>query len=270
MSISQKIIYAVAGLLLGFAVGFAFANSVNRAEQDKLRAEVARLRASSGTGQATEKNGTSSSASSGDAANPTLSDAEIRQKIAQADRNPSDIEYQRNLGRGLYLYAVNFNKPELLPDIIRLLKRVSEAEPKDDNSIILIGNAHFLLAQQGDTAQFDEARGFYQKALELKPDDIYARTALGLCYYFDKPSDPRRAIAEFRKSLARDPRHEMTLQGLAAALIATGELTEAQKRIDELQAVNASNAELPNLRAQLSQKKNAAPGGSAGASGVQN
>ena len=49
----------------------------------------------------------------------------------------------------------------------------------------------------------------------------------------------------------------MPLQSLAAALIDAGELQEAERRLSELEAVNKSNQELANLRAQLEQKKNA-------------
>jgi hypothetical protein len=50
----------------------------------------------------------------------------------------------------------------------------------------------------------------------------------------------------------------MALQSLSSALIATGALAEAEKRIEELQAVNGANAALSNLRAQLAQARNAA------------
>lgn len=268
MSITQKLIFLLVGIAAGFAIGFAFANTVNRNEQDKLRVELTRLRAGATTNGDASKNAAPAS-SAADASRETLTDEEIRAKIAQGDANPDDTEYQRNLGRGLYLYAMNFGKPELMTDVVRLLKRVHEADPKDDNAVILLGNAFFLMGQNGDATRFDEARVFYQKALELKPSDVYARTALGLTYYFDRPSDPARAIKEYRQSIAREPRHEMTLQGLAAALIATGELDEAQKRLDELQSVNGSNAELPNLRAQLAQKQNASQQRSAGETGAR-
>ncbi len=92
----------------------------------------------------------------------------------------------------------------------------------------------------------------------MRADDVRVRTALGLTYYFGQPSDPRRAIAEYRKSLAIDPRDEPTLQNLASALISLGHRDEAQQRIDDLAKVNPSNPALPNLRAQLAQSKNAA------------
>ena len=95
----------------------------------------------------------------------------------------------------------------------------------------------------------------------MQPDDAIARTSLGLTYFYDKPSDPQRAMREYRRVLQTDPRQEMALQSLAAALIETRNLDEAAKRLDELEKVNPSNQELPNLRAQLEQKRNAAKEG---------
>ena len=250
---TQKLIYLAAGVLLGFAAGFVFTNGVNRGEHERLRAEVARLRAGGAAGGGQDgAQGPGSRAASAQ----TLSDEEIRQKIAQADANPGDLKYHRELGRGLFLYATNFERADLLPEIARLLKRAHDAEPSDDDVTVLLANTYFLMGQSGDAARFDEARAYYTKALKSKPGDVYLHTALGLSYFYDRPSDPRRAIREFRRSLASDPRHEMTLQGLAAALIATGETGEAARRLDELQSVNPSNGELPNLRAQLAQKEN--------------
>ena len=260
---TQKLILISVGVVVGFIIGFTFANSVNRSEQDKLRAEVMRLRGASregggvGAPSAETSRGTAASSAS-DPSQQTLTDEEIRRKIADGDANPKDIKYQRELGRGLYLYAMNTSRADLLPAIVRMLERVHEAEPKDDSTTILLANAHFLAGQNGDPQSFEEARRYYQKVLEQKPEDTYARTALGLTYFFDRPPDAPRAIKEYRRSLRIDPRHEMTVQSLASALIATGELAEAERRIDELQSLNPSNPALPNLRAELAQKKNAA------------
>ena len=92
----------------------------------------------------------------------------------------------------------------------------------------------------------------------MKPDDAVVRTKLGLTYYYDNPPNPQRAIGEYRRALQTDPRQELSLQSLAAALIETGDFEEAARRLDELEKVNPSNTELPGLRAQLEQKRNAA------------
>ena len=192
-------------------------------------------------------------------AEATLTEDELRRSVAKGDANPQDVRLQRELGRNLYLYAINTGQTSILPDAARILRRAHEADPNDYETTVLLGNALFDAAQSGgDPAQLAEARRYYQKALAARPDDADVRTELGLTYFFGRPSEPERAIREYRRALAVEPRHEMTLQSLAAALIATGELAEARQRLDELQALNASNAALPNLRAQLAQSQNAA------------
>lgn len=266
---TQKIIYAVAGLVLGFFLGFLFTNSVNRKELDSLRAEAARLRAGGAKEPAAAAN--TGAPNAADNSKGQLTEEELRNAIAKGDSAPADIPLQRKLGHGLYLYAINFRNPALLPDAVRMLKRATDADPKDFETLTLLGNALFDWGQASDPAHIDEARTYFQKALEIKPDDPEARTALGLTYYFDKPADPARAIREYRKALAVNPKHEMTLQSLAAALITSGELAEARQRVEELQAVNPSNPALGELRGQLAQKAGSAQAGAntAGAPGEQ-
>ncbi len=248
----SKFLYAFVGLLAGCLIGFFAANTVNRHELETTRGELASLRESAG--QRAPGGG-------GDAAGNAalkLTDSEVRNVLAKADASPRDTAMQRKVGQGLYLYAARMNRPELLPDAVRLLKRAWQSEPKDYDTIVLVGNALFDLGQADDLTRLVEARSFYEKALAVKPGDVNVRTDLGLTYYFAKPSDPQRAISEYRKSLALDARHEMTLQNLSAALITTGAFAEARQRIEELQGVDAANPALPNLRAQLVQAENAA------------
>ncbi len=247
-----KLLYALGGLLLGFAGGFYFADRVNHKEIDRLRSDLAQAHST----------GTNDKQSRSDNPGPpveknSLTDDELRNVVAKADAKPGDTDLQRKVGQGLYLYAARFEKPALLPEAIRILKRANDAAPQDYDTLVVLGNAEFDLARTTDLAHFKTARAYYTQALARKPDDINVRTDLGLTYYFDTPSDPRRAISEYRKSLTQDAHHEMTLQNLAAALIATDELTEAQQRLDELQKINAANPALSDLRAQLAQRRNA-------------
>jgi tetratricopeptide (TPR) repeat protein len=257
----HKILYALAGLVAGCAIGFFFANSVNRKELEDLRGQVARARNSSGGqsspqgGESRGANGNATDASSG-ASMPT--EAEMRDLIAKADASREDTDYQRKVGQGVYMYALSTGQPALMPEAVRLLKRAHEADPKNYETTVLVGNSLFALAQVADASNFTEARVYYNKALAVKPEDMNVRTLLGMSYFFGQPSDPERAIKEYRKSLAAEPRQEMALQSLAAALIATGALTEAQQRLEELNTVNPANVTLSNLRAQLAQAKNAA------------
>lgn len=259
---TQKIIYLLVGVVAGFAVGFIFTNNVNRKDQDAMRAELARLRANAPAAAA--KDAKSGAANTADKpSEQKLTAEELRRAIAKGDANPTDTELQRKLGQGLYLYAINYGDPSILPDAVRLLKRAYDANPKDHDTTVMLGNAFFDMAQNGDRAHLSEARAYFLKALESKPSDADAHTSLGLTYFFDKPADAPRAIKEYRKALASNARHELALQSLAAALASTGETVEAQRRLDELQSVNPSNAALPDLRAQLAQKTNAAVAGGA-------
>ncbi|HEX8072903.1 MAG TPA: tetratricopeptide repeat protein [Pyrinomonadaceae bacterium] len=246
-----KLIIAALCLVAGFAAGFLFANTANRRELDRLRAEAA------GAGANVAGNKPATTTAGAPPAKTSLSDEELRAVVAKADANPTDNDLQRKVGEALYLYAVRFEKPDLLPEAARILKRAHDAAPKDYELLVALGNAEFDLARATDPAHFKAARTYYAQALAQKPDDINVRTDLGLTYYFDTPSEPRRAIAEYRKSLAQDPRHEMTLQNLVAALIAAGDLPEAEQRLAELQRVNADNPALNDLRAQLARARNA-------------
>lgn len=248
-----KLLYVAVGLLLGFAAGFYFADHTNHKELDRLRADLAQARGAGAHAAQPQ----SDNVNAAPVEKNSLTDDELRNVVAKADAKPDDTDLQRKVGQGLYLYAARFEQPALLPEAIRILQRANAAAPQDYDTLVVLGNAEFDLARTTDPAHFKTARAYYTQALTRKPGDINVRTDLGLTYYFDTPSDPRRAISEYRKSLAQDAQHEMTLQNLAAALIATGELTEAQQRLDELQKVNAANPALTDLRAQLAQQRNA-------------
>jgi tetratricopeptide (TPR) repeat protein len=255
----HKILYALVGLIAGCVIGFFFANSVNRKELEELRAEAARARSNSGRQPQQQQQGGSANGNATNAAGASMpTEAEMRDLIAKADASSTDTDYQRKVGQGVYMYALSTSNAALMPEAVRLLKRAHEADPKNYETIVLVGNSLFAWGQAADASKFGEARVYYNKALASKPDDTNVHTLLGMTYFFGQPSDPERAIKEYRKSLATEPRHEMALQSLASALIATGALAEAQKRIEELQTVNSANAALSNLRAQLAQAKNAA------------
>jgi tetratricopeptide (TPR) repeat protein len=187
-----------------------------------------------------------------------LTPEEIKNVIARADAKPDDRELQKNVAFSLYRYASGIKDITILPEVRRLLERANQGNTTDADLMIVVGNVNFDIAQNSDGADFPKAREYYNKALVLRPNDPNVRTDLGLTYFFARPSDPARAIAEYRKSILLDPKHELTLQNLSSALIATGSLDEATKRIAELEAVNPSNPSLSDLHAQLAQKRNAA------------
>lgn len=260
-SLNKRVLLAGAvGILVGFLGGFFLANGINRAEQDKLRAELATARAGggaqpdSGAGKAQQ----ASAPADGDSF-PTLTDEQLSNAVKQADADPSNVELQHKVGQALYFYAWEKGNAQILPEVARILKRAHTLDPQNYRTTVIAGDAHFLIASRsGDVKTLGEARKFYEKALTVRPDDAQVRTSLGRTYFFDKPPNPQRAINEYRRALQSDPRLELSLQSLVAALIATGEFEEAARRLNELEKVNPSNTELSGLRAQLEQQRNAA------------
>jgi tetratricopeptide (TPR) repeat protein len=257
----KAVIAGAAGVLLGFLVGFFLANGINRQEQDKLRAEVAGLRAGPAAkgGAQPQSQGGGQAAAAGDDSFPTLTDEQLAGAVAKADAAPDDADLQKKVGQALYVYAWQRNNVKIIPDVARILKRAHALDPKDYKTTVMAGDAHFLVARSGgDRGALAEARKLYENALAAQPSDAVVRTSLGLTFFYDTPSDPKRAVVEYRRALQSDPKQELSVQSLAAALIETGGFDEAAKRLDELERLNPSNQELPNLRAQLEQKKNAA------------
>lgn len=242
----QKILYAVAGLVLGAAAGFVFANSANRRELDDLRAEVARAKA----GAAGREAGGGRQGAGGQQS-PADAEREVRELVARADAAPSDAAAQRRAAERAYAHALTSGQSAFLADAARLFKRAHEADPANYDTLLLLANSHLTLGVAGDAKNFLDARGYYLKALEIKPDDVNLHTLLGMTYSYAQPPDPAAAIREYRKALARDPRHEMALQNIASALIAAGEREEAARRVEELSSAHPANKSLDNLRAQL-------------------
>jgi Flp pilus assembly protein TadD len=237
----HNLLFLAAGLLAGFIVGFILANSMS-----------AREAAQSTSAPSSSSQQTAGNANTGSSA-PKLSESELREAITKADAHADDIELQKRFGMALYTYVNQTRDPRFLPDAVRFLKRAVDAAPNDRSVIVSLGNALFDLGQMGDAKRFNEARAYYQKALELDANDANVRTDLGLTYYFGEPSDPESAIREYRKSLQIDPRHEQTLQNLATALVKTGNRKEAEKTIETLRGVNPKNPAIPDLEALLAQ-----------------
>ncbi len=175
----------------------------------------------------------------------------------EADRNPTNFAFQKGLGLALYRYATVKQDTKLLEEFERLLKRANELDAKDYDVMVALGNVNFDVGYfKKDNQKFQEAREFYEKALEQKPNDSDVRTDLGLTYFLTTPPETDRAIAEFQKSLQTNAKHEKTLQVLTQALLAQNKTKEAEKYLDLLREVNQNNENLPKLTAQLAQSKN--------------
>lgn len=235
---------SIVAVIISFLGGFLLANALNRNELDTIRAEVERLK-------------TAPKDSSQNNSEVSLSDEEIRQKIAEADKNPDNVSFQKNLGLALYRYAAMKQDADLLAEVARLLNRANQQDKPDYDILTTLGNTYFDIGYiKKDNENMTKAREFYQKALTQKPNDVDVRTDLGLTYFLVDPSETDKALAEFRQSLQTNAKHEKTLQVLAQALISQNKTAEAEKYLTRLKEVNPQNQFLPELEKQLSQTDN--------------
>ncbi len=241
---SNLLLISVISVIISFVGGFFLANALNRNELNSLAAENERLENSRNSSQTNDSQ-------------DTLTNDEIRRKIAQADEIPDNFGFQKNLGLALYRYAAMKQDAELLAEVIRLLSRANELDKKDYDVIVALGNSFFDIGfYKKNNQDFQKAREFYQAALDAKPDDADVRTDLGLTYFLTEPPQMDLAIEEFHKSLQTNPRHEKTLQVLTQAHLSQNKIQEAEIYLEKLKAVNQNNKFLPELSAQLAKSKN--------------
>jgi tetratricopeptide (TPR) repeat protein len=231
---------SILAIIISFFGGFYLANSLNGSELNKMRAENEQLKKTT-----TEQPQNNSEAA--------LSDDEIRQKIAEADKNPDNMPFQRNLGLALYRYGVMKKDTNLIAESARLLQRVYDKNPKDYDATVILGNAFFDIGFfKKDAQSLQKGRDFYQKALEQKPDDADVKTDLGISYYVAEPPDFEKASAELQKALETDSKHERALLFMAQTLLKQNNPAEAEKYLARLKAINPQTPSLDELSSQIS------------------
>jgi cytochrome c-type biogenesis protein CcmH/NrfG len=183
-----------------------------------------------------------------------ITDAQINwsahQKTAQTATAPSEMP---PAGGAASTPAGGATSPQGLPEghppidsaaIIKQLEDMAAQNPKDAD--IRLKLANFLYDQK----QYSKAIEWYQRALELNPRDVNARTDLGTAYFYT--GRPQDALHEYDKSLAIDPKHEQTLLNVIVVnLEGTHDFAAAQKGWDRLSKLNPNHPALAGLKEQI-------------------
>ncbi|HVF49227.1 MAG TPA: tetratricopeptide repeat protein [Pyrinomonadaceae bacterium] len=227
----ENVLFSIIGVLLGFIVGFFFANSVNQ------RAAAPRVAEASAANQSELPPGHP------DLPVNTVKDQQTLLPAAEdAGRKARDAseDFDAQMKAAELYYKAN-----RFEDATEFLLRANQLRPDNYDVVVALGNINY------DTGQYENAEKWYTAALVKRPDDINVRTDLGLTFFLREPPQIERAITEFRRSLGRDPLHEQTLQNLVVALTRKGDTTEARSMLERLEKVNAGNPKLPKLREEL-------------------
>ena len=232
----ENILFSIAGVVLGFFIGFFIANMGG----DQPVSTTARA------GSSARPLGPSQAGAPLPLGHPNLSDgnnaaassAQAQAAMDEADRNSQDFTAQMKAAAAFYQLE-SFDKAELY------LTRALALKPNDPDALMGMGHTKY------DREDFVGAATYYEKLLAQRPDDADVRADLGSTYARRQPPDYDRAIAEYRKVLEVNPRHEQSLARLADVSLSKGDKATAKDAIDKLAAVNPSSPVLSTLRSNL-------------------
>ncbi|MFN0279730.1 MAG: tetratricopeptide repeat protein [Pyrinomonadaceae bacterium] len=239
----NTILFVIAALLAGFVGGFWLANSINRSAMK-----------SGGSVPASSNSNSKQTKDESD-----LSDDEIKAKIAEGDKNPTNFAFQKELGVALYHYSVMKKDARLFPEAVRILNRANSLNAKDFDVLVTLGNAHFDIGfAEKSTAEFQKAREIYSKALDIKPGDADVQTDLGISYFVQEPPNYDKAAAELQKVSDANPKHERSLQFLVQALVKQNKIADAEKALAKLKSIDPGNRAIPELTTLISDARSGA------------
>jgi len=239
----NTVLVGIAALLAGFIGGFVLANKLNGAEIAALKSQA---------GPQTQTN--SNQAQQADQF--SLSEGEIRAKIAEADQNPTNFAFQKDLGIGLYRYAAIKQDLALFQESIRILERADSINNRDFDVLVAVGNGYFDIGfAKKDLASFQKAREIYGRALAVKPGDADVQADVGISYFVQEPPDYAKAAIELQKVTEANPRHTRSMQFLAEVLLKQNKLAEAEKLLAKLKEIDPNNNAVTELTARLEAAK---------------
>lgn len=243
---NNKVVWlSILAIIISFIGGFFVANALNKNELETLRVENNRLKKepNNSTNVQSEMN---------------LSDEEIKQKIAEADSNPTNLDFQKSLGTALYRYGSMKQDSKILTESARILTRVYDKNPNDKDTAIMLGNAYFDIGYfQKNNDVLLKARQIYQKILDQSPKDAEVRTDFGLTFFLQIPPDYDKTSEELKKSLQDNPKLEKTLQFLVQTLLKQQKTQEAETYLAKLKEINPKTPTLTEVQAQMAESEKA-------------
>jgi tetratricopeptide (TPR) repeat protein len=168
---------------------------------------------------------------------------DAQRRTAGAPRVPEEAPAGA-VGGGMGQRLPEGHPPIDIAAVVKTLEEQAARNPRDPEPRLKLAN--YLYDQQ----QWQRAIEWYQKALELDPKNVNARTDLGTAYFnLGRPAD---ALREYRQSLEIDPTHQPTLFNLIVVYLdGQHDVAAAQQAWDGLHKLNPSYPGLDGLKDRL-------------------
>ncbi len=236
----ENVLFSIVGVLLGFIVGFVFANTANRggmAAQQAAAGAAAQQMPGLPEGH------------------PPVDPSQARPKVdeaALAAATKLADEQAGNFAAQTAAAAVSAQAGRYT-DAVKYYERANRLDPDDYETLVALGNTLF------DAEKLAEAEPWYAKALAKNPKDVNVRTDMGLTFLLREPAQYDRAIAEFKRSLEVEPAHPQTLQNLTVAYTRKGDVSSAEATLAKLRAAAPQSPAIENLRSGIEKAKSSAP-----------
>ncbi len=234
----DNIIFGLTGIIIGLVAAVVFTLRANNA--GGVSATTNPNIAASAPNAAVPFSDLSHSNKDGAAAASGEMQPQVRAAIDAANNNPKDVRAQLNLA-GMYYQIGNFDKA------IEYADRAIAIEPENIGAQTASGDIRF------DKGDFIGAARFYEHVLEHQPENVNVRTDLGSTFFQRTPPDLDRAIAEYRRSLEIDPRHENTLVNLSIVHLTRNDKAAARQVIEQLAAAHPNNSSLAELQKRVAE-----------------
>jgi tetratricopeptide (TPR) repeat protein len=231
----DNILFAVIGVLLGFIIGFMFANNANQQAAKPLPASAA---AAQGNLPPDHPQIPSNAVADRPGSQQPAAMPAVQAAIEKARSEPDNFEAQKQAGDMFY-------QIQRWDEAIDFWLKANKLKPDDYETIVSLGNVYF------EASKYELAEQWYTSALTKNPNDVGVRTDLGTTFMARTPPDFDRAIKEYRRSLEINPNHEQSLHNIVIAYTKKGQAKEAQEMIARLEKVNPNNPDLPRMRTQL-------------------
>lgn len=135
---------------------------------------------------------------------------------------------------------------------IRTLKQRLQEHPEDHTALVRLANLYH------DGNMIDDAIGYYELALKVRPDSPDELTDMGICFRAKRDFD--RALELFQQANAIDPNHWQSLFNyVVVAGFDLGRFDSAREALETMEKLSPRPPRLDDLRQALEQAASGAP-----------